>query len=63
MHNGTWHDSTSIHQFEGPLNATFTFNGIAIYVFCAISLSNTIQLIGSSYMTFYIDKRPLAISN
>ncbi|KAF8980269.1 hypothetical protein BDQ17DRAFT_1439017 [Cyathus striatus] len=57
MHAKTWHDSTNFPYYlkpRGPPNATFTFNGTAIYVFCAIALS-TINPIGYSDMRFYID--------
>ncbi|KAF8995252.1 hypothetical protein BDQ17DRAFT_1250922 [Cyathus striatus] len=58
MYHGTWHDGTYYpsgpRSTEGSLNATFIFNGTAIYIYCAISLS--IQpLVGYSNMTFFID--------
>ncbi|KAF8980266.1 hypothetical protein BDQ17DRAFT_1263914 [Cyathus striatus] len=57
MNGGTWHDGTvSIFLSpSGPLNATFVFNGTAIYVFCALALQTTNALAAFSNMTFYID--------
>ncbi|KAF8987741.1 hypothetical protein BDQ17DRAFT_1258237 [Cyathus striatus] len=59
MFNRTWHDGTyfpvnSILPATGPLTITFSFNGTAIYVFCALALSFT-SPDGYSNMTFYID--------
>ncbi|KAF8989057.1 hypothetical protein BDQ17DRAFT_1257251 [Cyathus striatus] len=61
MHNGTWHDGTyfpssSPHPSERSLNATFVFNGTAIYIFCTIVISNNIHGDGGyTNMTFHID--------
>ncbi|KAF8987747.1 hypothetical protein BDQ17DRAFT_1334877 [Cyathus striatus] len=59
MFDRTWHDGTYFPANSnlpptGPLNATFSFSGTAIYVFCAISLSISSPT-GFSNMTFYID--------
>ncbi|KAF8987749.1 hypothetical protein BDQ17DRAFT_1199528, partial [Cyathus striatus] len=59
MFDRTWHDGTYFPANSnlpptGPLNFTFSFNGTAIYVFCAIALSTT-SPDGYSNMTFYID--------
>ncbi|EMD41418.1 hypothetical protein CERSUDRAFT_89984 [Gelatoporia subvermispora B] len=55
--NGSWHDATFNHwpgyvpEPNVPLNATVSFNGQALYVYCIID-NNQDQ---NSYMTFYID--------
>ncbi|KAF8995265.1 hypothetical protein BDQ17DRAFT_1250938 [Cyathus striatus] len=47
MYSGTWHDGTVSSRFLRP-------NRTAIYISCAIALSNN-ALGGYSNMTFYID--------
>ncbi|KAJ4482152.1 hypothetical protein J3R30DRAFT_3257170, partial [Lentinula aciculospora] len=57
---GTWHDGTfnptsgSNNYPNTPLFANFTFNGSAVYVFCALAESTT-HPDGNSDMAFYID--------
>ncbi|KAJ7139672.1 hypothetical protein C8R44DRAFT_727686 [Mycena epipterygia] len=56
---GTWHDSTfSVDPGNPhpnvPLTASISFNGSAVYVFCALSRSTTAPP-GNSDMTFYLD--------
>ncbi|EMD41430.1 hypothetical protein CERSUDRAFT_89995 [Gelatoporia subvermispora B] len=59
--NGTWHDATFnaqpgyVPEPNVPLNATVTFNGHALYVYCIID-ENLDQ---NSDMTFYIDSEPV----
>ncbi|KAK7450641.1 hypothetical protein VKT23_012951 [Stygiomarasmius scandens] len=61
-HNGTWHDSTFYPPSEKspigvpnqPLNATVTFNGTSIYVFCILANAET-KPDGDSDMLFFID--------
>ncbi|KAF8995037.1 hypothetical protein BDQ17DRAFT_1251092 [Cyathus striatus] len=60
MYANTWHDSTSspgntTEPPSGPRNATFTFSGTAIYVFCALALASTSTFTAYSNMSFYID--------
>ncbi|KAF8988773.1 hypothetical protein BDQ17DRAFT_1257471 [Cyathus striatus] len=53
MYNMTWHDgSVRVSNATGPVIATFSFNGSAIYIFCAIAL---VKYWGISNMTFSID--------
>ncbi|KAJ3849562.1 hypothetical protein EV368DRAFT_47058 [Lentinula lateritia] len=60
MLQGTWHDGTfspsagSGDHPNTPLFANLTFNGSAVYVFCALAESTTAPD-GNSDMTFYID--------
>ncbi|KIJ35716.1 hypothetical protein M422DRAFT_34518 [Sphaerobolus stellatus SS14] len=56
MFNQTWHDVTYVPIGDtgnptGSLNISFTFNGSAIYVFCAIQRFTN--------MTFFIDNKPV----
>ncbi|KAF8997419.1 hypothetical protein BDQ17DRAFT_1309780 [Cyathus striatus] len=52
--DGTYYPAGSGFPPSGPLRATFSFDGTAIYVFCAISLSSS-NPTSYSNMTFYID--------
>ncbi|KAJ7456545.1 hypothetical protein FB451DRAFT_1511489 [Mycena latifolia] len=60
LQNGTWHDSTfSVDGVNNPhrnvpLTASASFNGSAVYVFCALARSST-NPDGNSDMTFYLD--------
>ncbi|KIJ46608.1 hypothetical protein M422DRAFT_249762 [Sphaerobolus stellatus SS14] len=56
MHNETWHDATYVPDDgqgdpTGSSNLTFSFNGTAIYAFCAIQRFTN--------MTFFIDDEPV----
>ncbi|KIJ36078.1 hypothetical protein M422DRAFT_261624 [Sphaerobolus stellatus SS14] len=56
MHNETWHDATYVPDNgqgvpTGSSNLTFSFNGTAIYAFCAIQHFTN--------MTFFIDDEPV----
>ncbi|KAF9077660.1 hypothetical protein BDP27DRAFT_1441709 [Rhodocollybia butyracea] len=60
MYNGTWHEGI-FNPFpnkngfsDTPLLANLTFNGTAVYVFCALAQSLT-QPNGNSNVGFYID--------
>ncbi|KAJ3788331.1 hypothetical protein GGU10DRAFT_262979 [Lentinula aff. detonsa] len=61
MVSGTWHDST-FYPIDGgthdipntPLFANLTFNGSAVYVFCALAESVK-SPDGNSDMAFYVD--------
>ncbi|KAF7430908.1 hypothetical protein PC9H_006623 [Pleurotus ostreatus] len=35
-HNGTWHDAT-VHPGESALNVSFSFTGVALFVYCIIA--------------------------
>ncbi|KAF5351327.1 hypothetical protein D9758_007971 [Tetrapyrgos nigripes] len=65
----TWHDGTTLvlpvqfnpqpgsNDFPNvPLNASVTFNGTAIYVFCILALTSSSPT-GDSDMSFYIDNQ------
>ncbi|KAJ6501603.1 hypothetical protein C8R47DRAFT_923728, partial [Mycena vitilis] len=58
LNGGTWHDST--FSFNGgphpnvPLSATVSFNGSAVYVFCAMSRSS-VSPPGAVDITFLLD--------
>lgn len=60
LYNNTWHDSTfntqpGSNDFPNtPLSATVTFEGSAIYVYCALA-KTTRAPFGNSDMTFFID--------
>ncbi|KAJ3879968.1 hypothetical protein F5051DRAFT_401130 [Lentinula edodes] len=64
MLQGTWHDGTfspsagSNDHPNTPLFANITFNGSAVYVFCALAESTTAPD-GNSDMAFYIDGQPM----
>ncbi|KAJ7124784.1 hypothetical protein C8R43DRAFT_34309 [Mycena crocata] len=56
LNNGSWHESTfgvggDVIFPNVPLTASVSFNGSAVYVFCALARAN----IGNSDMTFYLD--------
>ncbi|KAF8988779.1 hypothetical protein BDQ17DRAFT_1179908, partial [Cyathus striatus] len=60
MYANTWHDSTFSPGTiaappTGPQNASFTFSGTAIYVFCALALASTSTFTAYTNMSFYID--------
>ncbi|KAI0682003.1 hypothetical protein C8Q76DRAFT_573608, partial [Earliella scabrosa] len=54
--DGTWHDVSFLSDTPPPTppSASFTFNGVAIYVYCVVTRSST-QPFGNSDMTFYLD--------
>ncbi|KAJ7225969.1 hypothetical protein GGX14DRAFT_642160 [Mycena pura] len=64
LSSGTWHESTfsandaSNGHPNVPLTASVSFNGSAVYIFCAISQSRT-DPDGDSDMTFYLDGVPV----
>ncbi|THU80173.1 hypothetical protein K435DRAFT_785537 [Dendrothele bispora CBS 962.96] len=54
-HDGTYNPDPGSNDFPNvPLNASFSFTGTAIYVFCAIAKTTT-NPTGNSDMSFYID--------
>ncbi|KAJ3859990.1 hypothetical protein EV359DRAFT_85796 [Lentinula novae-zelandiae] len=55
FHDGTFNPSSGSNSYPNvPLTASMIFNGIAVYVFCALAESST-SPDGDSDMDFYID--------
>ncbi|KAI0757342.1 hypothetical protein C8Q80DRAFT_1091069 [Daedaleopsis nitida] len=60
LQNGTWHEGTlsAISESAGvanqPLTATAAFEGVAVFIYCAVAHTFT-SPVGRSAMTFYID--------
>ncbi|OCH86687.1 hypothetical protein OBBRIDRAFT_211430 [Obba rivulosa] len=61
VHNGTWHDSTFfplgvVPNSNIPMNASVSFVGTALYVFCVLAHTSS-PLDGQTDMTFTVDGR------
>ncbi|KAH9922999.1 hypothetical protein B0H21DRAFT_701362 [Amylocystis lapponica] len=55
-YNGTWHDNSAFEATNNhPSNASISFNGTAVYVYCILASDGNSNRLWSSELAFLID--------